>query len=181
MRRKLSAFFSLFLLLCLLPILALAKTGTVTASSLNMRKSASTDAKVVAVLKEGAKVTIKDTSGSWYKVTASGKTGYVYKKYIKVGRKFWHYDGERTRWRKLTVTYIRSGVMFFTFDDEPDVERAWFMGSTNVLSLHAAEIHPHEISEILRERYPDNDFEEICEQCKWDDCDGEITVEVIWD
>jgi len=103
------------------------------------------------------------------------------KAYIKVGRKFWHYDGERTRWRKLTVTYIRSGIMFFTFDDEPDVERAWFMGSTNVLSLHAAEIHPREISEILRERYPDNDFEEICEQCKWDDCDGEITVEVIWD
>ena len=32
----------------------------------------------------GATVTIKDTSGSWYKVTAGGKTGYVYKKYIKV-------------------------------------------------------------------------------------------------
>ena len=28
------------------------------------------------------------------------------------------------RWRKLTVTYMRSGVMFFTFDDEPDSEQA---------------------------------------------------------
>lgn len=102
------------------------------------------------------------------------------KKYIKVGRKFWHYDGEKMRWRKLTVTYVRSGVMFFTFDDEPNVEHAWFMGSLNVLALHAAEIHPHEISEIISKWYPDNDFEEICKQCKWADCNGEITVEVIW-
>ena len=29
------------------------------------------------------------------------------KKYIKVGRKFWHYDGDKMGWRKLTVTYLR--------------------------------------------------------------------------
>ncbi len=101
------------------------------------------------------------------------------KAYIKVGRKFWYYDGEKTCWRKLTVTYIRSGVMFFTFDDKPDVEHAWFMCSANCLCLHAAEIYPHEISEILREWYPDNIFEEICKQCKWDDCDGQIIINVI--
>ena len=78
--------FVLLLLLCLIPIVtALASTGVVTASSLNMRKKASSDSDVVTVLREGAKVTIKDTSGSWYKVTANGKTGYVAKKYIKVG------------------------------------------------------------------------------------------------
>lgn len=103
------------------------------------------------------------------------------KKYIKAGRKFWHYDGEKMRWRKLTVTYVRANVMFFTFDDEPDVEHAWFMGSMNCLWLHAAEVYPYEISEILREWYPDNDFAEICKTCKFDDENGEITVKVIWD
>ena len=55
-----------------------------TASSLNIRKSADADSKVVGTLKEGASVTIKETKGSWYKISAGGKTGYVYKKYIKV-------------------------------------------------------------------------------------------------
>lgn len=101
------------------------------------------------------------------------------KQYIKAGRKFWHYDGERKCWRKLTVTYTRVNVMFFTFDDEPNVERAWFMDSRNCLALHAAEIYPHEISEIISKWYPDNDFEEICKQCKWDSCNGKIDVKII--
>lgn len=103
------------------------------------------------------------------------------KKYIKVGRKFWHFDENRKYWRKLTVTYTRTGVMFFTFDDEPDVEHAWFISCMYGLTLQAAEIHPYEISEILREWYPDNNFAEICKQCKWDDCGGRITVDVVWD
>ena len=82
--RKWKAVIILALLLCLIPILALAKTGKVTASSLNIRKSADSDSKVVGTLKEGATVTIKDTSGSWYKISANGKTGYVNKKYIKI-------------------------------------------------------------------------------------------------
>ena len=75
----------LILLFCMIPLCAaLAKTGKVTASSLNLRKSASSDSKVVGTLREGDKVTIKDSSGSWYKVSKGSKTGYVAKKYIKV-------------------------------------------------------------------------------------------------
>jgi len=74
------------LLVFLLPVsLALATSGTVTASSLNVRKSASSDSDVVGHLREGDKVTIKDTKGSWYKISAGGTTGYVYKKYISTG------------------------------------------------------------------------------------------------
>ena len=101
--------------------------------------------------------------------------------YIKVGRKFWHYDAEKMYWRKLTVTYVRTGVMFFAFDDEPELECAWFIRSFNALMLHAAEIYPYEISEILSEWYPDNNFVEICKTCKWDDDDGLIIVDVIWE
>ena len=83
--KKLKSALILTLLLCLLPAsAALAKSGRVTASSLNIRKSASADSKVVGVLREGDKVTINDTSGSWYKVSKGNKTGYVAKKYIEV-------------------------------------------------------------------------------------------------
>ena len=74
----------ILLLLCLIPIVsALAQTGTVTASSLNMRKTASLNSGVVAVLRSGKQVTILGTSGSWYKIKYSGKIGYVAKKYIR--------------------------------------------------------------------------------------------------
>ena len=82
--RKWRAGLILVILLCLIPLAALAKTGKVTASSLNVRKSADSGSKVVLVLKQGAKVTINGSTGSWYKITSGGKTGYVYKKYIKV-------------------------------------------------------------------------------------------------
>ena len=83
--KKWKAAVVLTLLLCLIPCCAsLAKTGKVTAASLNIRKSADSDSKVVGTLKEGTSVTIKDTSGSWYKISANGKTGYVAKKYIKI-------------------------------------------------------------------------------------------------
>ena len=77
--------FILVMLLCIFFIAsALADSGTVTASSLNMRKSASSDSDVIKVLKQGTKVTINGTTGNWYKVTVGGKTGYVVKKYISV-------------------------------------------------------------------------------------------------
>ena len=83
--RKWSIFLILALLLCLIPCCAaMAQTGKVTASSLNIRKSANSDSKVVGTLREGATVTIQGSSGSWYKISSGGKTGYVYKKYIKI-------------------------------------------------------------------------------------------------
>ena len=83
--RKWKTVLILILLLCLIPCsAALAKSGKVTASSLNIRKSADSDSKVVGTLREGATVTIQDSTGSWYKISAGNKSGYVYKKYIKI-------------------------------------------------------------------------------------------------
>ena len=83
--KKFLHFFALTLLLCLVPLFsALAQTGTVTVDALNIRAKASTDSNVVGVAHSGDKVTIKETSGSWYRISCNGKTGYVYKKYISV-------------------------------------------------------------------------------------------------
>ena len=83
--KRWKSFVILTLLLCLIPCAAaLAKTGKVTAESLNIRKSADADSKVLKVLHEGDKVTIKDTDGGWYKISAGGTTGFVSKKYIKI-------------------------------------------------------------------------------------------------
>lgn len=112
-----------------------------------------------------------------------GKHGDAIDSYIKPDREFWYYDGNKRCYRKLKITYVRSGVMFFVFEDEPDVEHAWFIGSFNCDSLFAAQIYPYEIGRLMSKYYEgaDKDFPKICKQCKWDDCDGKITVEVIWD
>ena len=112
-----------------------------------------------------------------------GKKSEAIALYIKEGREFWYYDVSQDKYRKLRVTYIRSGVMFFVYDDEPDEEHAWFISSFNVGSLFAAQIYPHEIGKILSKWHEnaDKDFPEICRQCKWYDCNGKITVEVISD
>ena len=101
--------------------------------------------------------------------------------YIKPSREFWYFD-DRLRYRKLKVTYVRSGVVFFIFDDEPDTEHAWFISSFNVCSLFAAQIFPYEIGRILSKWFDgaDKEFPEICKQCKWNDCHGQIKVDVIW-
>ena len=107
-----------------------------------------------------------------------GKRDEDVTEYIKPGREFWHFDGNV--WHKLKVTYVRSGVMFFVFEEKPDVEQAWFISSFNVMSLCAAQIYPHEISRILSKTYPDNNFVDVCKECKWYDYNGKIKVEVIW-
>ena len=83
--KKRSLFFLLILILCLIPLFsAAAQTGTVLADALNVRASASTDSDVVGVVHGGATVPIKESTGNWYRITCNGKTGYVWKKYIRI-------------------------------------------------------------------------------------------------
>ena len=84
MKNRFFAILAMILLFSLLAGTALADTGVVNASSLNIRESASSKSDVIKVIKEGTKLEIKGTSGSWYKVSVDGKTGYAAKKYITV-------------------------------------------------------------------------------------------------
>ena len=63
---------------------ALAANATAT-TSVNVRAGAGNGYKVVTVLKKGQVVAKTGSSGNWTKVTANGKTGYVYNKYLTSG------------------------------------------------------------------------------------------------
>nr|WP_283244863.1 SH3 domain-containing protein [Gehongia tenuis] len=60
-------------------------SGTVTASVLNIRKSASTSSMVIGSLQKGATVQIVAQEGDWYKINYGSGTGYVHKDYVQVG------------------------------------------------------------------------------------------------
>ncbi len=61
------------------------KTGVVTASTLNIRASASATAAIVAKATIGDTVTILSTTNGWYKVkTSSGVTGWASSSYITI-------------------------------------------------------------------------------------------------
>lgn len=61
-----------------------AKTGTVKANALNVRKEPSTEAEKVTTLKEGTKVQILGESGDWYQIRYDTYTGYVKKEFISL-------------------------------------------------------------------------------------------------
>ena len=67
-------------------VAAASQEGTVTATSLQLRQSSSTNSKTLALLPKGTKVSIKETKGNWMKVYVSSKkrSGYVDKKYVSV-------------------------------------------------------------------------------------------------
>lgn len=71
-----------------------SKTGYVNATGgLNLRKGAGTKYGVICVIPNGSAVTVKSSSGSWYKVVYNGKTGYVSSGFIS--------------WSKTTSTLVK--------------------------------------------------------------------------
>ena len=59
-----------------------AAIGTITASSVNLRPTASTSGEPLATLSKGTQVEVLKKSGDYYKVRYSGVTGYVLKTYV---------------------------------------------------------------------------------------------------
>ena len=68
-----------------LPAAASGDTYTVNVSSVNIRSSASTDAKVITRAGRGENVEVTGTSGDWYKVKYKGDTGYIRKDMLVEG------------------------------------------------------------------------------------------------
>jgi len=52
-------------------------------SALNVRSGAGTGFAVMGTLKHGEKISVTDQAGDWYKITFSGKTGYISKAFTK--------------------------------------------------------------------------------------------------
>ena len=59
-------------------------SGMITASAVNFRKEASTEADSLGKIYEGALITITGVEGDWYKVSYNNKNGYVHSEYVKV-------------------------------------------------------------------------------------------------
>ena len=61
-------------------------TGTVSASSLNVRSTPSTSGAKVTSLSSGTQVNILESLDGWYRIEANGKTGYVSSQYVTVSQ-----------------------------------------------------------------------------------------------
>ena len=64
---------------------SLASTGTISASSVRLREKPSTEAEILTSIGEDSKVEVIEDSGDWLKVKYDNQTGYVFKKYVKLG------------------------------------------------------------------------------------------------
>lgn len=51
---------------------------------------------------------------------------YMPEDYLVVDGEFYYFDGERNCVRLIKITYIRSGVCFYTIEDENHVNEYWF-------------------------------------------------------
>ena len=83
---KKSIVISLFAATCIIgtALCSFASTGIVTTDTLRLRKDASTNASIIALLSMDDKVEILEEKNGWYKVIAGDKEGYVSADYIKV-------------------------------------------------------------------------------------------------
>lgn len=72
------------ILICILIGKSLAKTGTVSASAVRIRKDMSTDSEIITNVYEDDKVEILEENGEWYKVKYESNVGFAKKEFIKV-------------------------------------------------------------------------------------------------
>lgn len=91
MKRQIAIIISMVLILTIfMPLAAVPTvsgdtsigTGRITASTLNVRKGASTSYAKIGVVRKGNVVTLLESKNGWYKISYGSLTGYVYGKYV---------------------------------------------------------------------------------------------------
>lgn len=60
------------------------KTGTITASSLNVRSNPSTTSSIIGTLQNGAKITVISQANGWTQIRFNGKTAWVSSDFVKL-------------------------------------------------------------------------------------------------
>ena len=98
--KKLLSLWTVILLLCLCTLAAgeeITYTGTVTGGKLNLRQSNSADSKSLGSYKAGTTVTILENDGTWCKVQAGNKTGYMMTEYLQITANYTHLDWVETK------------------------------------------------------------------------------------
>ncbi|MDR3051423.1 MAG: SH3 domain-containing protein, partial [Oscillospiraceae bacterium] len=71
--------------LFLLPVIALADAGVVTAGYLNLRSAPDEQATVLGSYRSGTRVEVLGSQNGWYKVSVKGKVGYMSARYVSFG------------------------------------------------------------------------------------------------
>lgn len=97
--KKLISILFIILLLCLCTLAAgeeITYTGTVTGGKLNLRQSNSADSKSLGSYRAGTTVTILENDGTWCKVQAGNKTGYMMTEYLQITANYTHLDWVET-------------------------------------------------------------------------------------
>lgn len=77
-------YMSIFLLVLLYSSQVLATTGTVTASSIRLRKEASTSSEILTEVTKDEKVEVLENLEGWYKVKYKDYTGYMSSQYVEI-------------------------------------------------------------------------------------------------
>ncbi len=67
-----------------LDITTAVTTGVVNVSAVNLREAASTQSKILDLLRKGSEVSVIATENGWYKVRSGEKTGYIHADYLDI-------------------------------------------------------------------------------------------------
>ena len=80
------------------------RVATTTTNKLNLRKEASTDARVLASISKGVKLTVLDESGAgWIKVKYKNYTGYISADYAKVATEYTYAESKAAEKARLAA------------------------------------------------------------------------------